>query len=209
MTASFDCTKASTNIEKAICSIPELSDLDEILGRNYSIMRSSNIGDNAKEDLLVTQRQWISSRNQCDSIECLKETYTLRINQICSYPVISGIYPACVTIDSTEDLNSVNEQTTPQQSLSSSTMQREAQNTVSHNICRHYEHLMASSVLDFRQRGIPVSHAENIFTVERDIRTRVFLKDVTREIYADPEYGRRYLQSKSFFNDCLKTHRGY
>lgn len=33
--ASFDCNKASTFIEKAICSESELSKLDDLLGKSY------------------------------------------------------------------------------------------------------------------------------------------------------------------------------
>ena len=43
--ASFDCTKASTFVEKAICSDPKLSRQDEVLGENYKYMSASNIGD--------------------------------------------------------------------------------------------------------------------------------------------------------------------
>ena len=52
--ASFDCTKAGTQVEKLICSTPILGELDVALSQNYRNMRASNIGDGARADLLQT-----------------------------------------------------------------------------------------------------------------------------------------------------------
>ena len=82
--------------------------------------------------------------------------------------------------------------------------------SVSHAICQSYEGIMESTILSWRQSGqIPISAAEDVWNSENDARTRVFLKQVTREIYRNPEGGQQYIKSGRFVNDCVKTHRGY
>lgn len=82
--------------------------------------------------------------------------------------------------------------------------------SVSHAICSNYEGIMGSTILSWRQSGqIPISAAEDVWNSEDDVRTRILLKRVTREIYKDPARGQAYLSSKKFFNDCVLTHRGY
>lgn len=53
---SFDCGKATTFVEKAICADTLLGKLDDALSENYRYMLSSNIGDGAKKDLRATQK---------------------------------------------------------------------------------------------------------------------------------------------------------
>ena len=84
-----------------------------------------------------------------------------------------------------------------------------AQNTISDSVCGMWENVMKSPVLSYRAQGIPIGTAESVFSSEEDVRTRVFLKQVTREIYAKPEAGRKYIESGNFRQDCVKTHRGY
>jgi hypothetical protein len=84
-----------------------------------------------------------------------------------------------------------------------------AQNTISDTICEMYEGMMSNVVLSYRQQGLPVSIAESTFDSEEDIRTRVFLKRVAREIYANPEKGREYITSGQFRQACVTTHRGF
>ena len=62
---SFPCEKASTFIEKSICSDHLLGKLDAALSRNYKNMLASSIGDGAVTDLKSTQKQWIAERNKC------------------------------------------------------------------------------------------------------------------------------------------------
>lgn len=95
--ASFDCQKAGTTIEKQICSDDYLSGLDDLLGSNYKKMMASNIGSGAQENLKSTQLQWLRSRNRCQDRQCLVNAYKVRIEEICAYPVISGMHPGCGT----------------------------------------------------------------------------------------------------------------
>src|SRR5688572_23024786 len=55
--ASFDCTKAQSRVEKAICADAEVSALDEYLARYYSAARS-RLG-RAAECMRSDQMQWL------------------------------------------------------------------------------------------------------------------------------------------------------
>jgi uncharacterized protein len=78
---SFDCAKASTNIEKMICSDPNLSKLDYNLNALYKEKRSILNGLEA-DALISTQKRWISNRNSCSDVICLKTSYESRLSQI-------------------------------------------------------------------------------------------------------------------------------
>lgn len=59
--ASFDCTKANSLMEKTICSNPELSKLDEELGKIYSDVLAQLKDDPVKhKELRNDQRKWIA-----------------------------------------------------------------------------------------------------------------------------------------------------
>jgi uncharacterized protein len=78
--ASFDCAKASTKVEKLICSDSELSKLDEDLSKAYqqSLERSD-----VKKGATVSQRQWLKNeRNICQNAECIKTAYERRIKEL-------------------------------------------------------------------------------------------------------------------------------
>lgn len=75
--ASFDCTHASTTVERLICKDSELSSLDEqisvIYGRALAI-------DPKPERLRSGQRKWLQGdRNKCIDSRCLKEVYEARL----------------------------------------------------------------------------------------------------------------------------------
>ena len=78
--ASFDCEKATTKVEKMICADPELSKLDDELGRVYS--------ENLKKypdyvaNFQAQQRAWLKERNKCETKECLRSIYQKRIAQL-------------------------------------------------------------------------------------------------------------------------------
>ena len=95
LSASFDCGAAQSYAEKMVCQVPELSALDEMMAHNYTVMRAADLGDGATEHLVQTQRDWLSLRDQCNDVDCLLDQYLLRIEEICMYPVISGMYPDC------------------------------------------------------------------------------------------------------------------
>ena len=74
--ASFNCSKASSEVEVMICSDSELSVLDDNLSKIYKQLLSES--DN-KEHLKLEQMKWIKIRNNCDTIDCLKKSYDNRI----------------------------------------------------------------------------------------------------------------------------------
>lgn len=78
--ASFDCDKASTHVEKLICSNPDLSQLDSDLGAAYKAAMNKAVNkDNIKQE----QRHWLKTKlNICKDIECLSSAYFQRISQL-------------------------------------------------------------------------------------------------------------------------------
>lgn len=92
LSASFDCSKAKTNIEKLICGTQQLSELDSKLEKTYLNQRkkANPVGENsqkpsnADEDRLVTeQKHWLKhTRNACSDEACLKQAYTDRIDAL-------------------------------------------------------------------------------------------------------------------------------
>ncbi len=60
--ASFDCGKASTTVEKLICSNDQLSKLDEELAEIYGTAAKEKKGGS---EIKNRQREWLESRNNC------------------------------------------------------------------------------------------------------------------------------------------------
>ncbi|KJV08470.1 hypothetical protein VZ95_17585, partial [Elstera litoralis] len=56
---SFDCGKASTEIEKAICASPELSTADRVMAGAYGAVLA-RASKEAKDLLRADQRRWIA-----------------------------------------------------------------------------------------------------------------------------------------------------
>ena len=82
--ASFNCNKASTSLEKTICGNPALNSLDSELGRLYKAVRGQLAGD-GKKLFKSEHRKWLKSRaKNCPSTEsaCLIMQYTLRNAQL-------------------------------------------------------------------------------------------------------------------------------
>lgn len=96
---SFDCSKAATVVEKLICNEQSLGKLDGALADNYKTMMAADIDDGARADLKLTQKQWLGNRNECTDSQCLAIAYKARIDEVCEYPVIEGIYPICTSAD--------------------------------------------------------------------------------------------------------------
>lgn len=97
--AGFDCSKASSAIEKAICADPGLSTLDGELSAVYSKALASAPD---REALKGEQRQWLTQiRNKCLDNQCLAEVYRKRIAEI------AGLGSAPVTAAPTAPLASI------------------------------------------------------------------------------------------------------
>lgn len=82
--ASFDCAKAATSMEKAICADPEISELDSQLMTAYkdALLRTWD-----ERALKAEQREWITKvRNQSADSESIKAAYKTRIAALVPKP---------------------------------------------------------------------------------------------------------------------------
>ncbi len=74
---AFDCTKAKTAVEKAICAEPELKQVDDALAAAYLTLKSSLAPDEQKM-LVASERRWVGAREYCPEAEeglsaCVKQ----------------------------------------------------------------------------------------------------------------------------------------
>ena len=80
--AGFDCQKASSSIEKLICSNQQLSRLDDQMNRAYR-MKIWNAGIYGLKEAPVEQQRWIKSvRNKCEDVSCLTNAYAARLEEL-------------------------------------------------------------------------------------------------------------------------------
>ena len=80
--ASFDCSKAETTDEKAICANPQLNDADVEMSVLY-IQLKPLLGMGARGDLEDEQAAWLKRRTGCGGDRaCLGEAYEDRIRQL-------------------------------------------------------------------------------------------------------------------------------
>lgn len=77
--ASFDCSKASTKVEKMICNSAALSKADEMLAGKYAQALKQARDRN---DLIRQQRQWLERRNALTNETELLQMYNDRIRQL-------------------------------------------------------------------------------------------------------------------------------
>lgn len=78
--ASFDCGKASSKIEKLICSTPETADADRRLAAAYAAAKSKSADPSAAK---ADQVAWIKQqRNACGDAACLLKTTEARIQAL-------------------------------------------------------------------------------------------------------------------------------
>ncbi|MDH5669755.1 MAG: hypothetical protein OEY86_17280 [Nitrospira sp.] len=115
--ASFDCTKATSPVEKLICADTELSNLDKNLAITYRAARRAGLSDSQR----VEQQTWIRQRNSCDSMECVKQLYEARIAELANLaetipspsPENLGSYEYVVTCNSQNKTLSIHEWNAP------------------------------------------------------------------------------------------------
>lgn len=83
MGASFDCGKAATRVEQLICANAEISSLDEELSRAFSFeMERTEFPDRLKS----AQKAWLTKRNDCVDLACIRLHYEQRIIQLTCDP---------------------------------------------------------------------------------------------------------------------------
>jgi uncharacterized protein len=95
--ASFDCTKALTQVERLICATEPLSALDSRLARAYALTRNDT-PESQKPALVAEQKKWIkTTRDRCPDAECLLKAYGDRLR------VLESIKTAKVTAEYVTD----------------------------------------------------------------------------------------------------------
>ena len=78
--ASFDCAKAATAVELAICSTAELSALDDELSTAYKAALAAATDPTG---VVAAQRAWLrDKRNACSDENCLAARYKVRIGEL-------------------------------------------------------------------------------------------------------------------------------
>lgn len=75
--ASFNCAKADTSVERAICASPQISKLDDVMVGEYKLVKARTL------DVVNSQRDWLRyRRNRCADDACLASAYQARIEQL-------------------------------------------------------------------------------------------------------------------------------
>jgi uncharacterized protein len=79
--ASFDCKKAATPTEHAICDNPQLSHLDnQMAGLYYTLISNGSLTPAQVNTVKSEQVNWLAKRNACGAnYNCLISAYTDQI----------------------------------------------------------------------------------------------------------------------------------
>lgn len=94
--ASFDCSKASSPIERTICAKPELAKSDRELADAYTAL-AARLSGPAKEHLVKAQVAWIAARNKAcvgeteEIARCVADRYAARLRTLKA--LAQGTYP--------------------------------------------------------------------------------------------------------------------
>jgi len=78
--ASFDCSKAQSFSEKAVCNTPQLSALDDTLGAAYAKAYAASLNKPAIAATRVHEWHWRQSH--CRDTTCVENWYTRRIAEV-------------------------------------------------------------------------------------------------------------------------------
>lgn len=79
--AGFDCTKASTLVEKTVCATPTLSAQDDELNRRYKALKHLQV-------FRLLQAQWLREvRDTCIDSDCLESAYRAQVKLLGLLPI--------------------------------------------------------------------------------------------------------------------------
>jgi uncharacterized protein YecT (DUF1311 family) len=98
--ASFNCQEAHTLVEFSVCAYPELSSLDLQIEKAYRKTQSEG-PDSAVE--ARRQRDWLSERNRCTTLNCLMDVYGERAASLLNVHGPYGGKPLAGAYESTTD----------------------------------------------------------------------------------------------------------
>lgn len=82
---SFDCAKASTNVEHFICNDASLADKDRQVSATYRTwLQRVKAGEmiDSVEEITTDHRAWIKRRDTCLTAACVSEAYDARIEEL-------------------------------------------------------------------------------------------------------------------------------
>jgi uncharacterized protein YecT (DUF1311 family) len=85
MGPAFDCEKASTAVEKLICTTPALAQSDMELAGFYKknlLASTASAGAVTPDALKLSQRAFLAVRNRCETVDCLSEAYRKRYEDL-------------------------------------------------------------------------------------------------------------------------------
>jgi uncharacterized protein YecT (DUF1311 family) len=85
---SFDCSKASSVVEKLICSTPELATADAEMATFYKKNIAASGSDSAP--IRLGQRAFVAKRNQCSTVACVAEAYRARYEELAQLGYVRG-----------------------------------------------------------------------------------------------------------------------
>lgn len=74
--ASFDCSKASTSVEKMICQNSKLNKLDERMAEVYKEVRKLD------QSVIASQKEWLKEVRSCRDEKCLENSYAIRVEEL-------------------------------------------------------------------------------------------------------------------------------
>ena len=79
--ASFDCAKAETPTEHAICDNPQLSKLDDqTAGLYYTLISNGSLSAKKVSQVKAAQAKFLTTRDACGAgYDCLIDAYTSQI----------------------------------------------------------------------------------------------------------------------------------
>ncbi|GAB7529327.1 hypothetical protein PS3A_17360 [Pseudomonas sp. 3A(2025)] len=90
--ASFDCNKASTDIEQMICETPSLSKRDEQLAAAFKPLKN-------RRSFQLIESDWLTTvRDECESTQCLEEAYAEQVGFLTARPDFTPVDEKDLTV---------------------------------------------------------------------------------------------------------------
>jgi ankyrin repeat protein/uncharacterized protein YecT (DUF1311 family) len=80
--ASFDCTKAPSEIEKLVCSNADISKLDDELSKVYKYVYARAVDREDQKQLKLDQLSWLKKRDACVTRTCIRNVYNERLSEL-------------------------------------------------------------------------------------------------------------------------------
>ncbi len=79
---------------------------------------------------------------------------------------------------------------------------------ISEAVCNNHKMVMYT-VINWRNSGIPIQTAKDVFDHEDNYELLFFLRKVVKDVYKNPVAGKDYLDAGFFTKQCIEIHRGY